>query len=289
MGWPNAIYCDNASYFVHGVFSEELKEKKVLLFPAPVIHPSSVGLAEKYVHLTMTALRTLLRGEKVGAELPLDQWDECLASAVFAINNRVLRVQGFTPAQLLMGFIPKGHTEDFVLRDDLLRASGILESKLIEWVNDCGQEQWEPKEELAKIEDRVWDRLNSVESNRQEAVGNLARHQEILERNWSQRMVIGKAPETGDLTLLRRFVVDKEKGRKLEPRWEGPYLVKKFGKSGVSVTLVQFITDRRKGIYSLNSVKTYVYQEKNENREGQEEVDLSSIRGSRDRATNLEK
>lgn len=73
MGWPNSVYCDNASYFMHGVFPAELKAQKVLLFPAPITHPSSVGLAEKYMHLTMTALRTLLRGERVGEELRLDQ------------------------------------------------------------------------------------------------------------------------------------------------------------------------------------------------------------------------
>lgn len=61
-GWPVAVYSDNASYFVKGVFAQELKKRGVLNFPAPITNPSSVGLAEKYVHLTMTALRMLLRG-----------------------------------------------------------------------------------------------------------------------------------------------------------------------------------------------------------------------------------
>lgn len=30
-------------------------------------------------------------------------------------------------------------------------------------------------------------------------------------------------PKEGDLVLLRRFSTDQYHGRKLEPRWEGPY------------------------------------------------------------------
>lgn len=47
MGWPVALYCDNASYFVKGVFPDELKKRGVLQFSAPITHPSSVELAGK--------------------------------------------------------------------------------------------------------------------------------------------------------------------------------------------------------------------------------------------------
>ena len=46
MGWPVSIYCDNASYFVKGVFPIELKKRGVQQFTAPITHPSSVGLTE---------------------------------------------------------------------------------------------------------------------------------------------------------------------------------------------------------------------------------------------------
>lgn len=73
LGWPKAIYCDNASYFVKGVVPEMLMSKNVLLFPAPITHPSSVGLAEKYVSLLMTGLRTAVQGRS----LELSAWREC--------------------------------------------------------------------------------------------------------------------------------------------------------------------------------------------------------------------
>lgn len=64
-------------------------------------------------------------------------------------------------------------------------------------------------------------------------------------------------PQEGDLVLLRRFAVDKDKGRKLETRWEGPYRIAKITKSGVSVRLEDLSTGVRKGRYSVDDVKVY--------------------------------
>ena len=52
--------------------------------------------------------------------------------------------------------------------------------------------------------------------------------------------------------------MDKNKGRKLETKWEGPYVVKRFGRSGVAAVLEDLHTGKVKGIYSLDSLKLYV-------------------------------
>lgn len=41
-------------------------------------------------------------------------------------------------------------------------------------------------------------------------------------------------PEEDDLVLLQRLVVDKDKRRKLESRCEGPYLLVRIAKEGIS-------------------------------------------------------
>ena len=51
--------------------------------------------------------------------------------------------------------------------------------------------------------------------------------------------------------------MDKDKGKKLSPRWEGPYSVYRIGKSGVSVTLKDTQTDKVKDRYSMDLVKLY--------------------------------
>ena len=43
----------------------------------------------------------------------------------------------------------------------------------------------------------------------------------LLRREMRRRRL--KEPKEGDLVLLRRFATDLYHGRKLEPRWEGPY------------------------------------------------------------------
>ena len=263
MGWPLAIYSDNASYFVKGQFPTELEKRKVLLFSAPITHPSSVGLAEKYVHLTMTALRTILQGGG-GEPLPLENWEKVLPAAVFAINNRIVRTHGFSPAQLLFGFTPRGHPEDFSLRDKLVAYTGLLEEKMNSWIKDRSVEKWEEEGVLSDREDNDgedndrWLQLTKIEERRRDAAMKTYETQKVLEKKEIGR---GEPPQKGDLVLLRRFVVDKDKGRKLEVKWEGPYLVTKLSSSGVSVTLTDFLTDRVKGRYSTDALKLYVQRQ----------------------------
>ena len=102
-GWPGSVYTDNGPHFVSGVFASTLRGQFIQHFPAPKSHPSSVGLAERYVQLLMTALRTTIISQK-GAG---DTWDRFIPSTVHAINTRTLRVHGYTPSELLLGFNPR--------------------------------------------------------------------------------------------------------------------------------------------------------------------------------------
>lgn len=117
--WPIAIYCDNASYFIKGRVLEELKAHRVMQFSAPITHPSSVGLSERYVQLVLTGLRTVLAHENQ----PLDRWDSYLNTVVFAINNQILRIHGFTPSQLFLGMSPRARIEDITIRDETMGTS----------------------------------------------------------------------------------------------------------------------------------------------------------------------
>ena len=117
-GWLLAIYCDNASYFVKGRVPEELKVQRVMQFSAPITHPSSVGLSERYVQLVLTGLWTVLAHDR----LPLENWDACLDTVVFAINTRIVKVHGFAPSQLFMEMSPRVQMEDRSVRDEAMTA-----------------------------------------------------------------------------------------------------------------------------------------------------------------------
>jgi hypothetical protein len=44
-------------------------------------------------------------------------------------------------------------------------------------------------------------------------------------------------PAPGDVVLIRQSELDKQRGRKLEPKWEGPYVVTRYSKGGRFVFL----------------------------------------------------
>lgn len=267
MGWPKAIYCDNASYFVKGVVPEELEKRKVLLFPAPITHPSSVGLAEKYVHLLMTGLRTASQGEHAD----LDRWSNFVSVVVFAVNNRIVRVHGFTPSQLLFGFSPRGQPEDYNIKDGL--KIGLLQGWARNWGREP-EEEWEGQEgaretmEVTKLGETneevgnyVWNHLSVLDEIRSRALSKYIHNQALLSARALQNQTSTMEVQKGDLVLLRRFAIDKDKGKKLETKWEGPYLVARVSYSKVSVILNDIITEKRKGRYSLDSIKFYMKRE----------------------------
>jgi transposase InsO family protein len=57
VGWPKTIYSDNGSHFVGAEMQKMLKEHGVLHFGAAISHPSSVGLAERYVRMIIGNVR----------------------------------------------------------------------------------------------------------------------------------------------------------------------------------------------------------------------------------------
>lgn len=102
-GWPRTVYSDNGSHFVQGILPVELKRMDVRQFSAPIRHPASVGLAERYVQLILRGLRTTLQEDN----RYIFMWDSFLENVVWAANSRAVRVHGFSPAELLMGMKPE--------------------------------------------------------------------------------------------------------------------------------------------------------------------------------------
>jgi hypothetical protein len=186
-GWPRAVYTDNGSHFVGSEFHSMLVTQNVKHFPAPKTHPSSVGLAERYVQLLMGILKRRIQS------MEKTSWDTLIMDAVGTLNMRALRVHGFTPSELLLGYKPRepsGTTvEDLVIMDGLEK--GLLSLRLTN-----GDET----RSLAGIKTTAMaDKLELQDGG-----------------DWS-------ALQEGDLVLLRRFEVVKHHGLKLEPLWEGPY------------------------------------------------------------------
>ena len=104
LGWPLSIYTDNGPHFTGKEFYGLLEERGVRHFPAPKSHLQLVSLAERYVQLLVNILKKeMQRASKV-------TWDEHISGALRTLNIRALRLNRFTPAELLFGFNPRYDT-----------------------------------------------------------------------------------------------------------------------------------------------------------------------------------
>ena len=189
-GRPIAVYTDNGQHFLGDEFHGTLMRMGIKHFPAPKTHPSSVGLAERYVQLIMGILKRRIQGNDKRL------WDTLLASAVRTLNTRAVKVHGFTPAELLLGYNPRSGPADdistFILNDAIDKdAYGI--------------------------------HLTRMEERRQQGQENTVAAAEKLMEREKERDHLGVRLMDGDLVLLRRFEVAKHHGMKLENQWEGPY------------------------------------------------------------------
>lgn len=241
--WPLAVYSDNGSHFVKGVIPPLLASHGVKLFSAPITHPRSVGLSERYVQLVLAGLRSKVLSDSRPKALVL--WHEHLAEVVHAINTCVLRVHGYTPSQLLMGFNARWDTYDQSLMDEAMKE--IL------------QRVFNSDTELTP-DQRAYDvRIAQIEEMRELAREQVFQHQEELVISYKKGRY--HTPRVGDLVLLRQFVIDKEKGRKLEARWEGPYRLDRIGKEGISGHIQDLKTGKIKGRYGFDHLRVYLRRE----------------------------
>ena len=122
---------------------------------------------------------------------------------VQAANTRVIRLQGYAPTQLLLGYLPKYADMPWATGDEIRR----------EVLGD----------EIAAVG------LDSSAREAQQYHSRLANLDEIRERAIATKLQKAKATRTasartrlspveGDLVLLRRLALANQKGRKLEPR-----------------------------------------------------------------------
>jgi hypothetical protein len=227
------VYTDNGAHFTGAGFHGRLQEKDIKHFPAPKTHPQSVGLSERYVQLLMNVVKrmTITCGQH--------NWDICVPLAVKALNSRIVRVHGYTPSELLFGFIPRGHkektAEDLIIMEGLdERAYGLRLSHLEEMRDMAGERMTKTADAVERASKAAWTPL--IE---------------------------------GDLVLLRRFRVVAHHGLKLEPLWEGPYRLVEMSYHGKSGRLQDLITGdivrTRKGSLRekvhVNDLKLYVHRD----------------------------
>ncbi|KAI5783844.1 hypothetical protein DFH27DRAFT_565630 [Peziza echinospora] len=241
------MYTDNGSHFVKGELPGVLHENGVLHMKAPIRRPSSAGMIERYVQLVVAGLRGVLQNVP-GA---IEKWDLYVQGIICAMNSRILRVYGgYTPSQLFLGFEARFDNMDLTVRDVIIR------DRLLERVEE-GIDGMEFVGRMSEIEER---RGEATEARLKEQDKWVERKEKREERE----------VKVGDLVLLRKHELDKQKGRKLEPRWDGPFKVKRVTGKGMSAELEDLIAGKMKGRYHLGDMKPYLQREEGKWGKGKE-------------------
>ena len=270
-GWPLAVYVDNGSHFVKGELPGLLRQVKTLLFSAPITHPQSVGLAERYVQMILAGLRVRVAADQKQREDAMLHWDEQLDAVVQAINTRILKVHGYTPSQLFLGFNVRIHPLDETVAEQMRKqhCAEMFQGRRGDHLNyteggdpnhteggDPNQIEWGDRDDMARVEQDL--RIAQIEEIRELTRERLLQDQEKVE---DAKIARYQKPQVGDLMLRRRVQVDKSLGMKLHSKWDGPYRLCRVSTSGVSGDLEDLKTGKVIGRYAFNSLKVFVPQE----------------------------
>lgn len=240
-GYPRVIYCDNASQFKSGVFNKHMKKKGVKVIHPPPGSPWSVGLAENYVKLMKKGLQARLQDQFVR----LSSWPDMVAAVCHNIRTRYMRVLGFSAAQLMFGFNPRWG-EDLPNIEDQFRGSQQSMQ-----VQQCGDRELQ---KILEFETRLMKLDEIREIGQQQMWDTQQARVDSKARVW-------KPPEVGDLVLLRRYALDTQRSKKLEPRWIGPYLLSSLSENKRSARLRTVHGDAEIGRHHINNMKLYVPRE----------------------------
>jgi hypothetical protein len=211
VGWPRTIYSDNGSHFVGKEIEQMFKDHGVVHFNAAISHPSSVGLAERYVRMIIGSVR--LQCLQAGST---DFWSHYVRNAVININTRCVRVHGFTPAEILLGFNPS-----------VTQRAELASTR--QWV----AQSVSPGEFLGVESEELESYIVSRDDKGVTMTDKRVRHQADSAGRRKDSPGFVKA-RVGDLVLVRDIALSRQHGRKLDARWSTPRIVDSISASGVS-------------------------------------------------------
>ena len=198
--WPKSVYTDNGSHFTSSAIRKMWEDHGVLQFTAAISHPQSVGLSERYVQMVMGRIRLRCIGAGNSRN-----WGLLVKDTLIDVNTRCIRIHGYTPSEILMGFNPVSTRVEILQRE---KEEMDPESN---WVHTSAVP--EPDEETIHVH------INQRDEQQASASYRRAQSQDSRRMKGSPGY---KAPMVGDLVLVQDIQLSKGKGKKLEPRWSAP-------------------------------------------------------------------
>ena len=226
-GWPKGAYSDNGSHFVNDDVHAIYLEHGVSQFTGPVSSPSSTGLLERAVQmlLTLIAKSCVDRGTT-------NSWSLGVRDHVLTINTKATKIHGYQPAQLMLGFEPK-------------RIHFDIEPTPIP----------DPVLALEALPNHQYHLHTALRSEARLLASEVASYTHAYKH--ARRLRRQRIPNVGDLVLVRDLQLDKQKGRKLDPKWLGPRILVKFTEGGHSAWVREVYGPQKLKRYHINDLIQY--------------------------------
>lgn len=199
-----------------------------------------MGFVEKNVQLAISQVRKWVLDRGPGAKT---NWGRGIPEVLPPINSRLIRLYGFTPAEIMLGFVPEWKITK-TKKDEPEMVPGAMEEALQEDFNvmEEGPDGLKIERLVGEREERQTLVVRSISENHTQQGGR-------TRAQWTQ-------PQVGDLVLVRDCEKDKHHGRKLDARWIGPRILTEITSSGVS-GFVQELYGEEVKKYHLDDLKTY--------------------------------
>jgi hypothetical protein len=190
-GVPSELTVDNGKQFDSQDFRDFCFSIGTKLAFASVYHPQSNGVVEHANDKIFTTIKKMLLDDKKG------KWADLLPEAVWALNKTECRATGFTPFCLLYG-------SEAMTPQEIKHGSPRTSASVVPDVD-------EPTSKDLIDGDRVF------------ALQALNKYQ-AQTKAWREHTVVPREFNEGDLVLVR--TTRTESRGKMEPKWEGPFIVK---------------------------------------------------------------
>nr|XP_027088665.1 uncharacterized protein LOC113710014 [Coffea arabica] len=199
-GIPHVLVSDNGRQFADSALQGWCSELGIRQHFTSVGHPQANGQVEN-------VNRTILHGLKTRMEFARTGWLDELPTILWAYRTTPRTATQETPFALTYGAeavipaeigVPSGRVQNFIARDN---------------------------------EDELRLNLDLLEGRREEAAIRMAKYKGQIARHYNAR-VRPLSFKPGDLVLRKNSVSRLQGTGKLDPNWEGPYVVKEADRAG---------------------------------------------------------